>query len=84
MGKYDDDFEKEENYQRWLHYRESSHEDRELQCKQPDLDEKPNSNSLQEIRQPTERHDVNVFRDYPEHQEMIAAAEKKYRDKQEK
>lgn len=83
MGKYNDDFEKEENYQHWLYYRESSHEERELLRKQSHLDEKPDSNNLQETQQPIERPDVNVFRDYPEHQAMIAAAEKKYRDKQE-
>ncbi|KHT35069.1 MULTISPECIES: hypothetical protein [Pectobacterium] len=83
MGKYDDDFENEESYQRWLHYREYSHEARELQHKQSDSDKKPCNNSLSETQQLTEQPDGNVFRDYPEHQAMIAAAEKKYRDKQE-
>lgn len=40
MGKYYDDYEREADYQNWVYYRESSHEDRETQCEDVLSDEK--------------------------------------------
>ncbi|MEQ5540520.1 hypothetical protein [Escherichia coli] len=76
MGKYYDDYEKEADYQSWVYYRESSHEDRQSLRDHIQSGEKRPEN-LSEA-EPQQSHAVNVFRDYPEHQALIAAAEKKY------
>ncbi|EDV8624680.1 hypothetical protein BVE25_001212 [Salmonella enterica subsp. enterica] len=78
MGKYQDDDEREADYQRWLYYREFSHEEREQQRKQTPTTKKQESNSQVPVRQPAEWPVVDVFRDYPEHQRMIAEAERKF------
>ena len=79
MGRYhDDDFEREDDYQSWLYYRESSHEERELRRKQARSNEKQTSNILEPVIPPVDWPVADVFRDYPEHQARVAAAEKKY------
>lgn len=73
MGKqYEDEYEQEAEYKRWLYYRESSHEERALKRKPADSHKKQNEN------EPVD----NVFHDYPEHQRMIAEAERKYLESQ--
>lgn len=76
MGKYYDDYEQEADYQSWVYYRESSHEDRQSLCDHIRPCEKRSEN-LSET-EPQQSHVINVFRDYPEHQALIVAAEKKY------
>ncbi|QLX27408.1 hypothetical protein HV271_22555 [Citrobacter freundii] len=76
MGKYFDDYEREADYQSWVYYRESSHEDRESLRDHIQLGEKRSENVSE--AEPQQSHVVNVFRDYPEHQALIIAAEKKY------
>ncbi len=79
MGRYhDDDFEREDDYRSWLYYRESSHEERELQRKQARSNEKQTSNNPEPVIPPVDWPVSDVFRDYPEHQARVAAAEKKY------
>lgn len=76
MGKYYDDYEREADYQSWVYYRESSHEDRESRREHVQPVEKRTEKVLEAEQQQSQS--VNVFRDYPEHQTLIAAAEKKY------
>ncbi|HHL4634060.1 hypothetical protein NGB59_17265 [Escherichia coli] len=76
MGKYYDDYEREADYQSWLYYRESSHEDRESQREHFHLGEKRTENIPE--AEPQQSQSVNVFRDYPDHQAQIKAAEEKY------
>lgn len=77
MGKYYDDFEREDDYQRWLYYRESSYEKRELQHMQYSDKEKPAG--------PQDKLPASgIFRDHPDHQAMIAEAEQKYLEQKKK
>ncbi|HAW7858572.1 TPA: hypothetical protein JLM62_001417 [Escherichia coli] len=78
MGKYFDDYEREADYQNWLYYRESSHEERESKSQYARSHEEPKENVAKPVAQQAEWTAVDVFRDYPEHQAKIAAAEKKY------
>ncbi len=55
MGRYhDDDFEREDDYRSWLYYRESSHEERELQRKQARSNEKQTSNNPEPVIPPVD------------------------------
>ncbi|HGV0187452.1 TPA: hypothetical protein ACNFQ0_000514 [Enterobacter kobei] len=76
MGKYYDDYEREADYQSWVYYRESSHEDRESRRTHVQPGEKLRENVPE--AKPQQPQPVNVFRDYPEHQAQIKAAEEKY------
>ncbi|EAY5299864.1 hypothetical protein LJ128_003674 [Salmonella enterica] len=78
MGKYFDDYEREADYQNWLYYRESSHEEREYKSRYTRFHEEPKENVAKLVVQQAEWTAVDVFRDYPEHKARIAAAEKKY------
>ncbi|MGY0264588.1 hypothetical protein [Citrobacter freundii] len=79
MGKYyDDDYEREADYQNWLYYRESSHEERESKSPYVRAHEGMKESRSEPVIQQVEWSVVDVFRDYPEHQALIAAAEKKY------
>ncbi|MGE9641263.1 hypothetical protein ACQP3J_29955, partial [Escherichia coli] len=54
-GRYhDDDFEREDDYRSWLYYRESSHEERELQRKQARSNEKQTSNNPEPVIPPVD------------------------------
>lgn len=78
VGKYFDDYEREADYQNWLYYRESSHEERESKSLHVRSDEAKMESKPKLAIQQTEWPVVDVFRDYPEHKARIAAAEKKY------
>ncbi|EAY1188577.1 hypothetical protein DRW71_06115 [Salmonella enterica subsp. diarizonae] len=78
MGKYFDDYEREADYQNWLYYRESSHEERESKSQYVRSHEGLKENVTKPVVQQTEWTVVDVFRDYPEHKARIAAAEKKF------
>lgn len=78
MGKYYDDYEREADYQNWLYYRESSHEERESKNQYVRCQEGPKENVTKPVAQQAEWAVVDVFRDYPEHKARIAAAEKKF------
>ena len=78
MGKYFDDYEREADYQNWLYYRESSHEERESQCqyvhsRKEQTESVPKPSVLQ-----AEWPVVDVFSAYPEHKALVEAAEQKY------
>ncbi|HDG1685945.1 TPA: hypothetical protein PFE28_001879 [Kluyvera cryocrescens] len=78
MGKYFDDYEREADYQNWLYYRESSHEERESKSRHVRSDEAKMESKPKLAIQQTEWPVVDVFHDYPEHKAQVAAAEKKY------
>ncbi|WNN70086.1 hypothetical protein RIN60_13395 [Kluyvera cryocrescens] len=78
MGKYFDDYEREADYQNWLYYRESSHEDRESQSRSICTNEEPHEVKPGLVIQPAEWPITEVFRDYPEHKALVELAENKY------
>lgn len=78
MGKYFDDYEREADYQNWLYYRESSHEERESKNQYVRSHEEPKEDVTEPVAKQAEWAVVDVFRDYPEHKARIAAAEKNF------
>lgn len=78
MGKYFDDYEQEADYQNWLYYRESSHEERESQSQYLRSREEPKDSVPQKEVLEAEWPVVDVFSDYPEHKALVEAAEQKY------
>lgn len=78
VGKYFDDYEREADYQNWLYYRESSHEERESKSHYISQDEAEVESRPKLVVTKIEWPAVDVFRDFPEHQALITAAEKKY------
>lgn len=83
MGKhYEDNFEREAEYQRWFCYRESSYEERESKRQSAYPHEKLSGDKPATENQYVEWSVINVFRDFPEHQKMIAETELQYLESQ--
>ena len=82
MGKYYDDYEREADYQNWLFYRESSHEERAFPSESTHSNGELNDNLPKVIADQVQSSLVDVFRDYPEHRELISTAEKIYFESQ--
>lgn len=78
VGKYFDDYEPEVDYQKWLYYHESSHEELDSQnqyirpCEEP-KDSVPKTEVIQ-----TEWPVVDEFSDFPENKALVEAANQKY------
>lgn len=78
VGKYFDDYDREADYQNWLYYRESSHEERESQSQyERSREDQKKSVSKTEVSQ-AEWPVVDVFSAYPEHKALVEAAEQEY------
>ena len=80
MGKYYDDYEREADYQSWVYYRESSHEERESKKHYIRSDEAAKPSKSNPVIQQIEFPKTDVFRDFPEHKARIVEAEQKYFD----
>lgn len=78
VGKYFDDYEREADYQNWLYYRESSHEERESQSLYVRPREEPKESVPKAEVVQAEWPVVDLFSNYPEHKALIEAAEQKY------